>query len=231
MNEQDLDDSTPPFAGSTGPALPSTRQYSPTALLSSSQHWAQNLTIFALTRAPARRPRAPPRLSEHACYIVIPGEEVKNGKTLHYKLSEPTISILDTYLGRYWPLLLKGTAYTALFVSRHGGQKRPCRRRAGHRHGSGVAPRSGTVLAAATLSFALAARRLHSIDIPRGAQDRRHLAQKRFAETGGSQNVKGRQDKKPSPSGNGFFDWLLGPQPPTPIVPPRITAWCGPPVR
>ena len=88
-----------------------------------------------------------------------------------------------------------------------------------------------TVLAAATLSFALAARRLHSIDIPRGAQDRRHLAQKRFAETGGSQNVKGQQDKKPSPSGNGFFDWLLGPQPPTPIVPPRITAWCGPPVR
>jgi len=91
------------------------------------------------------RPKAArPSAAKRACLLHrYPGEEVKNGKTLHYKLSEPTISISDTYLGRYWPLLLKGTAYTAPFVSRHGGQKRPCRRRAGHRHGSGVAPRSG----------------------------------------------------------------------------------------
>jgi integrase len=65
------------------------------------------------------------RVNETDCYIYIPGEEVKNGAPLHYKLPASVIFILDIYLKHYLPLLIRDKASTALFVSRYGRQKSP----------------------------------------------------------------------------------------------------------
>lgn len=65
------------------------------------------------------------RVSDRDCYVVIPGQEVKNDRPLHYKLSASVTAVLDVYRARYRPLLAKDKTNTALFISRNGKQKKP----------------------------------------------------------------------------------------------------------
>jgi len=57
-------------------------------------------------------------------YIVISGDEVKNQRTLHFKLPSRVEAMLGLYRRRYLPLLAKGNG-AGLFVSRNGKRKLP----------------------------------------------------------------------------------------------------------
>jgi site-specific recombinase XerD len=58
-------------------------------------------------------------------HIVIPREQVKNDRTLHYRLPVRVTTILDTYQQCYLPLLQHGKSGDHLFISMTGKQKRP----------------------------------------------------------------------------------------------------------
>jgi integrase len=65
------------------------------------------------------------RLPDGQVWIAIPGREVKNEQDLDYPLPGPSVELLNLYLGRYRPVLVKGTTSTALFPSPTKGFRRP----------------------------------------------------------------------------------------------------------
>jgi integrase len=56
-------------------------------------------------------------------FIVIPADEVKNTVDLEFELPPPTIALLDLYLDKHRPRLLKGPEEGWLFPGQKGGHK------------------------------------------------------------------------------------------------------------
>ncbi|MFC1491572.1 tyrosine-type recombinase/integrase, partial [Nitrospinota bacterium] len=61
---------------------------------------------------------------EKRTQIMIPGDEVKNGKPLDYELGPKTTRLLDTYIEEARPVLLRKPS-DYLFPAQEGGHKRP----------------------------------------------------------------------------------------------------------
>lgn len=65
------------------------------------------------------------RASKKEGFLVIPASEVKNRREIELPLSAHALKLLDLYVEIYWPLLLKETRSSKLFVSWNGRPKTP----------------------------------------------------------------------------------------------------------
>lgn len=61
---------------------------------------------------------------ERCLHISIPGDEVKNGKDLHYEIRGPSMALYERYLRDARPVLLRASS-DYLFPAQDGGHKRP----------------------------------------------------------------------------------------------------------